>query len=67
MSGMSGPVSVTRGLGCMDDLNGYVLLAGVVLIFSVLAYAGYTDLLTRVRRKKGSRRNAKIRPSRLGR
>lgn len=51
----------------MDDLNGYVLLAGVVLIFSVLAYAGYTDLLSRLRRKKGSRRNAKIRPSRLGR
>jgi hypothetical protein len=46
----------------MDDLNGYVILAGVCLIFGTLAWAGFTTLLQRLRankrrsRKRGSGR-----------
>lgn len=39
----------------MDELNGYVILAGVLLIFAALAYAGYTDLWSRIRGRKTNR------------
>jgi hypothetical protein len=39
----------------MDEWNGYVIFAGVVLMLGVLAYAGFTDLVSRIRPKKNSR------------
>jgi hypothetical protein len=46
----------------MDDLNGYVILAGVCLIFGTLAWAGFTTLAPRLRRNK--RRSKKRREER---
>lgn len=40
----------------MDELNAFVILAGVLLIFGALFWAGFTDLWSRLR---GSKRRGK--------
>jgi hypothetical protein len=45
----------------VEDLNGYVILAGVILMLAILFYAGYTDLVSRIRKRqsiRGQRRSA---------
>lgn len=53
-----------EGKGNVDELNGYVILGGVALILALIAYAGYTDLLSRIRKWKGSRRRNSAAPRR---
>jgi hypothetical protein len=48
----------------MDHLTAYVLLAGVVLVWVFLAYAGYTNLLSRLRKRRSSGRSDKSAPRR---
>jgi hypothetical protein len=50
----------SRGKRHVDDLNGYVILAGVLLIWAVLAYAVYTDLMSRLRKRKAGRREKSV-------
>ncbi|HLJ86664.1 MAG TPA: hypothetical protein VKZ53_07560 [Candidatus Angelobacter sp.] len=40
----------------VDDLNQYVILAGVLLLLAGIAYAGYTDLFSRMRKRREERR-----------
>jgi hypothetical protein len=45
----------------VEDLNSFALLAGVLLVWGLLFYAGYTDLLSRIRGHRRGRRRRKSR------